>query len=215
MKVLLADSKYWDKLDKDFQKQYISNIKLAYKKALKLLPFAHERITFIVQPREYWLADITKDNGRTLNAGMIEVAFDPKTALTNPSKLLGQVQPLVLHEMNHAARYNKKIMFKTFLENCVNEGVAVVFTREYVGFKAPWDKYPKEVTGWLKEIQEAGKCIDTYHYMFMHPDGRPWIGYKVGTYIVDQAMKNSGKSVIELTKLECADILKLARVKSE
>jgi uncharacterized protein YjaZ len=48
--------------------------------------------------------------------------------------------------------------------------------------------------------------------MFTHTDGRKWIGYKVGTYIIDQAMKNSGKSVIELTQMECVDILKLAKV---
>ena len=47
-------------------------------------------------------------------------------------------------------------------------------------------------------------------YMFIHPDGRRWIGYKVGTYIVDEAIKRSEKSVIELTQMECTDIIDAA-----
>lgn len=212
MKVLLADSPFWNELGRGFQNKYVKAVEAAYKKAARLLPFGSKHLTFVVQPREYWLANVSKDNGRALNAGLIELAFHPKTARTKPSKILGQVEPLVLHEMNHAARYSAKILPKTFLDNCINEGLAVVFAREYTGYKAPWDKYPKEVTKWLKEVQKAGKCIDWYHYMFLHPDGRPWIGYKVGTYVIDQAMKNSGKTVIELTKMECRDIFKLSKV---
>jgi hypothetical protein len=47
--------------------------------------------------------------------------------------------------------------------------------------------------------------------MSRHPDGRRRIGYKVGTYWVDQAMAKSGRSIADLTNMSTADVLALAR----
>jgi len=43
-----------------------------------------------------------------------------------------------------------------------------------------------------------------------HPDGRNSIGYRVGRYIVHQAIANSGKSILELSGLAPNEILRLA-----
>jgi uncharacterized protein YjaZ len=48
--------------------------------------------------------------------------------------------------------------------------------------------------------------------MFKHSDGRKWIGYKVGTWIVDEALKRSKKTIEQLTQLDCAEVRRLARV---
>lgn len=216
MKVLLADSPFWKERGGDFQTRYVKEVKSAYAKATKLLPFGSKYLTFVVQPREYGLIKETHDAGHAHNSGLIELAFSPKFAIKNPKQILGQVAPTVLHEMNHAARFNIPIWHKSFLDLCVLEGLATVFARDYADDDALWGRYDKpDAKKWLAEIKKNEKTL-TYvkygEYMFKHPDGRRWIGYKTGTYIVDQAAKNSGKSVSELSKLECRDILKLAKV---
>ncbi|HVX57985.1 MAG TPA: DUF2268 domain-containing putative Zn-dependent protease [Candidatus Saccharimonadales bacterium] len=211
MKILLADSPFWKELGEDFQKKYKRAAESAYEEVTKLLPFGSGYVTFVVQPREYGLIAETHDIGRTHNSDLIELAFDPKFARKNPQQILDQVRPTVFHEMNHAARFNLNIWHTSFLDHCVLEGLAAVFARDYADYDALWGRYDEgEARKWLAEIRKKEKTLDYDAYMFKHPDGRRWIGYKVGTYLIDQAVKNSGKSVVELSKLESADILTLA-----
>lgn len=47
--------------------------------------------------------------------------------------------------------------------------------------------------------------------MFRHPDGRRWIAYKVGTYLVDRAVRASGKTPAELVVTSTRELVELAR----
>lgn len=203
MKIHFADTPH--EVSDDFKQKYISEIEIAYDEASELLPFGSKHLNFFIQPRTYDLIPETKDSGRTVNSEFITLAFNPNT-----DKPLEHVRGTVFHEMNHAARYNKGIWHNNFLDTCILEGLATVFAREYAEYDALWGKYADEVADWLKELRAQGDSVDFGQYMYAHPDGRRWIGYKVGTYIVDEAIKKSGKTVIELTQTECANILELA-----
>lgn len=212
MKIHFADSKY--QLPADFKEAYIDAIKKAYKEADKLLPFGSKHINFFVQPRTFWLIEETGDNAHTHNSEFIELAFDPTRDKKGLEVIVYGVRLSVFHEMNHAARFNIPIWHKTFLDNCLMEGLATVFARDYAGETGSWSKYPAKakVEQWIQEIIDKNDLFNWEHYSYSHPDGRQWMAYKIGTYLIDQAMKNSGKSVIELTQMECVDILKLAQV---
>jgi uncharacterized protein YjaZ len=210
MKIHLAESAY--ELSAEYWKNYQAEVRKAYKEASELLPFGSKHINFFVQPREYDLIAETNDHASTHNSEFIELAFNPTKEGKDRATILDGVKHSVYHEMNHAARFNIPIYHTTFLDSCILEGLANVFTRDYAGEKALWADYPEDVTDWLQEIIVANDQFMWTHYRFSHPDGRRWIAYKVGTYIVDQAMKNSDKTIVELTQLECADILELAKI---
>jgi hypothetical protein len=94
----------------------------------------------------------------------------------------------------------------------VNEGLASVFAEEYTGvyFEAAYS-YPEDVAEWLEEILALPADADYSTWMMgEHPDGRNSIGYRVGRYIVHQAIANSGKSILELSSLAPKEILRLA-----
>lgn len=213
MKIHLADSKFWKLVGDDFQKKYIAEIEKAYEEAYKLLPFGSSYVNFFVQPSPYRFIPETGEYGFTVNSELIHIGFDPGLGL-GAKAILKNTRSTVFHELNHAARWHKPIWHKSFLDSCIMEGLATVFERDFAKSQPLWGKYPKEVLEWLEEIKEQGKFIDRDQYMFKHKDGRRWIGYKVGTYIIDQAVKNSGKSVIELTQMECEDVLKLAQLET-
>ena len=62
--------------------------------------------------------------------------------------------------------------------------------------KPLWGLYDKKVIkDWVEEIRALPDGIVNDEYLYLHSDGRKWIGYKVGTYIVDEAMKKSGKTL--------------------
>jgi len=210
MKIHFADSEYWDDLGEDFQKAYKKALEEAYHKAASLLPFGSNRANFFIQPRDYSLIEETHDAGRTYNSSFIELAFDPVFAKKHRPAILGSLQHMVFHEMNHAARFNLNIWHTTALDMCLLEGLAVVFERDYSGASPLWGLYDKKVIkDWVEEIRALPDGIVNDEYLYLHSDGRKWIGYKVGTYIVDEAMKKSGKTVIELTQMECKSILKI------
>ena len=48
--------------------------------------------------------------------------------------------------------------------------------------------------------------------MFKHPDGRRWIGYRAGVYIVDQAQKKAGLSATNLVNASTYDVLRYAGI---
>jgi hypothetical protein len=212
VKIHWAESKYDVQLAADFKRKYVREVRTAFKEVSKLLPFGSQRINFFIQPRIYGLIEETGDSAHTYNSEFIELAFDPTKDRQGLEVILSGVRPGVFHEMNHAARFNIPIYHKTFLDNCVMEGLATVFTRDYTGEKAGWADYPKNVSDWLYELIDKNDMFYWQEYMFKHADGRRWIGYKVGTYIIDQALERSGKNIIELTKMECKDIMKLAGV---
>lgn len=212
MKLLIAESQHDDKISAEFWEQYKAEVRKAYHEVSKLLPFGSEHVNFFVQPRTYNLIESTGDNAYTHNSEFIELAFDPTLGKTGLHKILNGVKFGVYHEMSHAARFNIPIYHVTFLDHCIFEGLATVFSRDQAGEKAPWADYPDEVTDWIQEIIDLNDEFVWASYKFNHPDGRKWISYKIGTYIVDEAMKNSGKSIVELTQLECTTILDLAKI---
>jgi Predicted Zn-dependent protease (DUF2268) len=213
MQIIFADSEYT--IDEDFKRKYIAEVKAAYKEVTMLLPFGSKHINFFVQPREYSLIPETQDSGRAHNGEFLELAFNPTVDAKGLKVILNGVKATVFHEMNHAARFNLGIFHNTFLNSSILEGLATVFEREYGKTNPPYGKYPDNVAEWIQEIIDKNDMFAWVNYSFDHPDGRRWISYKVGTYIVDEAIKNSGKTVIELTQMECSDILKLAKVNTE
>jgi uncharacterized protein YjaZ len=73
-------------------------------------------------------------------------------------------------------------------------GYATVFARVFGGDDAPWGRYDLEtVSAWAAE-RRAGPDGPQDHWFFQHPDGRRWIGYLVGTHLVDRAMAASGQT---------------------
>jgi len=96
----------------------------------------------------------------------------------------------------------------------VNEGLATVFSEQYTGVEFDANAYPDNVEKWVEEILVLPTDANYSHWMMgEHPDGRVSIGYRVGRYIIHQAIANSDKDILELSELSPDEILKLAQVK--
>jgi uncharacterized protein YjaZ len=213
MKIHFADSDYWDGVGSEFKAEYKSIVTKAYKEGSKLLPFGSKRVNFFVEPSPYSYIEETGGSGWTLNSEFIRLTFDPGFKV-GKNAVLKNTYSTVLHEMNHAARYNKNIWHKSAIDMCIIEGLATVFERDHTDSKPLWGEYDsKVIEDWVKEVSGLKDGMLSEEYRFKHKDGRKWIGYKVGSYIIDEAVKNSGKSVIDLTQMECSEILKLAKLK--
>lgn len=129
----------------------------------------------------------------------------------------GYLRSTLFHELHHLARgyvVTGGSRRTSFMDVVVSEGLATAFERDFAGVKPPWGDYPEDVSEWVDELVALPmSAFGSYtKWMLEHPDGRRWIGYRAGTYIVDQAMAASGKSTAELVLTGTAEILQLAGI---
>lgn len=199
------------------QKFFISKaINKSENEVRKLLPNLSDSIKVIVENVD-WNLDIV--NGVT---GRTETNHPPLVVIQISNNYKGGVidsvyqgiRATIFHEFHHLSRGwaiqdNK---FSYGIPNAmVNEGLAVAFTEIYTGNITDVNSYPNEVGNWVKEILALPLDADYAQWvMGEHPDGRTYIGYRTGNFLVRQAMKKSGKSILELSNLMPNEIIKLA-----
>lgn len=117
------------------------------------------------------------------------------------------------HEFHHLARGWTMVgnKFEQGIDIAmVNEGLAVVFGEVYTQEIFEGNSIPKDVAKWVDDVLALPKDANYNTWMNEHPDGRLGIGYRSGNFIIREAMKKSGKNILEMSKLQPEDILKLA-----
>lgn len=102
---------------------------------------------------------------------------------------------------------------KHFIDGVVCEGLASAFERDAAGYPTPWCEYPDNASAWVDELLALSAGADYGHWMFHHPDGRQWIGYKAGVYIADRATERSGLDAAQLVSVAAEHIIELAEMR--
>lgn len=120
----------------------------------------------------------------------------------------------LFHELHHCVRLIRIPSYYTedWYDGSVFEGLATVFERE-AGWSPPFGAYPEdEIEDWAEELFAQPVDHTFQHWKFQHPDGRRWISYRVGTWVVDRAVEHSGRSAADLVWEPTPKIVELAGV---
>jgi hypothetical protein len=112
----------------------------------------------------------------------------------------------LFHELHHLVRLNA-VPATTLMDHVVLEGLASAFERDFASARYPWSQYPDDVPVWLDELMALPPSTNHRDWMAAERDGRRWIGYKAGTYLVDRAMKKTGRTSAELATTPTAEIV--------
>lgn len=121
---------------------------------------------------------------------------------------------MLFHELYHCARLIHLPGYRTedWYDGSVVEGLATVFERE-AGWRPPYGEYPPdEVANWAAELFRQPVDHTFNDWKFAHPDGRRWISYRVGAWLVEQAVARSGRGVADLVWEPTASIVRMAGV---
>ncbi len=202
MKIHLLETPYRQALSDRQVEDIEKNIRKAYLAARKHLELVPEHVNFVVDLNTWDPIAETGESARAISSWHVNLVIHPEIPYGLKNLLMRQ-RSSVFHELNHCAAYEAgKVGFSRLIDNMVMEGLASVFERDYADSETPpWAHYnATECRDWLVEVIELSGTVNQAEYMFNHPDGRKWVGYKVGCLIVDEAVKNSGKSVMELTE---------------
>lgn len=180
-----------------------------------LLPGLPEKIEIEFDNTQLIPSDGT--GGFALERDKILLAFDPNFSGDKDQQMCN-FKASLFHEGFHLLQgfvgNDEDIKHVSALENAVYEGAATMFEMLRAGSNPPWGAYPEDVQNWVDELARLDN--ETYwkawrQWKFYDPEtDRRYIMYRSGTYIVEQALKNSGKSIEELAVLGPMDIFELS-----
>lgn len=161
--------------------------------------------------------DQTGEVGMAINAQTIRWTLNPDRPEGATAIAIKYLRWTLFHESHHVVRgwlISSRIPSTTFMDAVVAEGLATAFARDAASAVVPWGEYPDDILKWANELLALPNTRETWsrynQWMFAHPDGRQWIGYKAGTFIADAAIKASGKSAAQLTTTSTAEVLRFA-----
>ena len=121
----------------------------------------------------------------------------------------------LFHECHHLVRgwvRHGSMRPRALIDAVICEGLAGAFERDAAGSMPPWCSYPDNVREWLDELLPLPITAPYSDWMFRHPDGRTWVGYRTGAFIADSAIQHSGLSAAELVEVPANEVLRLANL---
>ncbi len=211
--VFQEDSLRFTGAQKEFIRKAIVN---SEKEVRQLLPTLPDSIEIIVENVDWDLDIVGGVTGRTeRNAPpLVMVQISNKYQGGVIDSVQSGLKSLIFHELHHLSRgwaiQDNKFSYG-ILNAMVNEGLAVVFAEIYTGDISEVNAYTAEADSWVQEILELPLDASYADWvMGEHPDGRTYIGYRTGNYLIRKAMTRSGKSILELSELMPEEIIGLA-----
>jgi hypothetical protein len=157
----------------------------------------------------------TNELGASVSPGLVWWTINTAQIQRASNLVRTSLRRTLFHELHHQARgwvMRGGTPKQTFIEAPVAEGLATAYERDGIPWQPPWAIYPEETDSerWVRELLRLPTGADYRQWMFRHADGRRWVGYKAGTFIVDRAMTASALSAADLVTTPAADILALA-----
>jgi hypothetical protein len=155
-------------------------------------------------------------NGSTPTHNTVRIEINTKEQ-AEQAKLMGKIKETVFHEFVHVARgYSFESVGLTLLAVALEEGLATKF--EILKAEAnPWyGQYGDKETmlAILEEVRNADQQVDKdwQRWKFYDPDtDRHWILYRLGAFIVDEALANNPELEMQnLIQLSYDEILELS-----
>jgi len=199
---------------KEVEKQVLDYIN----EARQLLPDLPDNITFVW--RNNLIIPGNGTGGTLLEPSLLGIGYDPN--FKNKELLARNLRSTVLHECFHAVQgwsdEKPKLKPETLLEDGVLEGAATVFEREFGQTNPPWSQYENDKTMllWFEEIKDLELDLNNIiynDYKFGEIDGHKWMLYKLGTWVVDRALKlNPDLSIADFAGKDPKEIIELAAI---
>jgi Predicted Zn-dependent protease (DUF2268) len=174
----------------------------------RVLPETPSSIVLHVHTSTKVMAE-TGENGSNYGLNGVDWAVDASRKEGIAGIARTQLRATLFHEIHHLVRH-AVIVDSDIQGAVVREGLATAFERDYGGVHPAWGDYPPEVDAWTREVLALPGNAPRDVWLFDHPDGRRWVGYRVGTYLADRAKRAKGKTSADLVQVPTATVIDLA-----
>jgi uncharacterized protein YjaZ len=180
----------------------------AARETRRALPGLPEELILRVNPGTRVIPE-TGENGDTAPPNIVYWTVDPHRSGGVAATARAQLRGSLVHELHHLVRY-AAVPRRSLMDATISEGLATAFERDVTGTAVAWGMYPEDVHVWVAELMALPDDAPPDQWLSRHPDGRRWIGYKSGTYLVDRAMRSLHRSAAEFVTMPTAEIMRAA-----
>lgn len=203
------------------EKQAIELISAAYSEVRERIPELPENLKIYFD--NWYLITETGEGGFAYAPDILTMAF--ASDFVNIKLQTAHLRSTVFHESFHLAHghtYEQStVPYRHALDSAVYEGCASVFEREYTQPELLPGDYSACSESQLSEWRDALENISNDDYrngdtglwvkwaLYDKEADERWRAYKVGTWLVDRALQNSGKNILDLRRLSAEEILNL------
>jgi hypothetical protein len=209
MRISYWPSEHW--IDDDAHAAIVAVAGAAERDVRRRLPSLEEHLYLLVNQTSAVIPE-TGDGGFTIGPHCIRWDVDPARGVEAVARRA--LRRTLFHECHHAVRLQRRPEDAELVDwpsVAVFEGLATVFEDEAGEGRAGWRQYERdEIRAWADELFDRPIGEDWMHWKFEHPDGRRNVAYRVGTWIVDEAVQRSGRSAADLVWEPPQAILDLA-----
>ena len=190
----------------------IDGVAVQAEKRLRVFLPLVEHLHLLVEPSEAVLP--TGDNASTLAPHLVRWMADPALGVADVARR--HLAQALAHEAFHAARFRRlppEVDGGTWEHVAVAEGLATAFARDNFGADEAWSAYPTDVIErWAAELfTQPLDERSVLEWKFNHPDGRTFIAFRVGTWLVDVACAFVRRAPADLVWEPAPEILKMTK----
>lgn len=199
------------------ERLFLDEIHTAYAELRQLLPKLPSKLKVIFGTNyDYGEDGVT---GSAISSNEMKIGIDE--SIEDRTKQHAKIRSLVFHEGYHIAQEFHLASQSSALESAIYEGCATIFEREYAGSTPKWGDYSKEDTATLQRWCNAMKDISAEQYFepsgetwkkwaFYDPEtDESWRVYKVGTWLVENILKENDLDIVDLNSMTASEILAL------
>lgn len=196
------------------EKPLEKTISKSYNEVRELLPELPKKVQIYFG--NYGIIPESGVGGYAYSHDTITISVDPD--FPDKKKQLKDVRSTIFHEAFHLYQnYTAESGPFSAIENAVYEGMATVFEREYCGIWQPYGDYREtsesNLKQWLEDLRQLSleDFQNAYNeWKFYHPKLKErWIVYRTGTWIIDQVLRKKHLTILDLSKMTAADVLRL------
>ncbi len=161
----------------------------------------------------------TGDNAFAEPTGVIDWSVDPQCGVAAVADT--HLSAAFAHEAFHVTRFARlpdEGCDTRLLNIAVNEGLATVFARDLTDVHEPWTDYDAaQAANWLTELERirTAPAAQLHHWKFRHPDGREWITFRTGSWLVDQCRVNDSRTAADLVHTPAGHVLASATKRAD
>ena len=202
-----------DKFPENHKKSVIQIAENTISKMRILMPKLAPTINFNILMIKRDLSMVKGVTGRADKNDEIEISLSTIYEGGLEQAIKDGLEITLFHELHHAVRgwtMNDNQFDKGIDIAVINEGLADVFAEIQTGHSNSYYTDVVDYDAWTKEILALPKNAEYGEWMFLHPDGREAIGYRTGEYLIKKALSDSGKDILEISKLSVKEVYQLA-----